>query len=346
MNNMNTQENLNYKTLPEMENKLSKIISLGQNKTSDLKTLKESNINKFKEVFEFQLNYINKIKQDELNEELENVINLLDEFFQRDFNERKKDLNEIENLKKEEIQIQEELAVFLGVNKKFIKNVKNTFKSKIKISLTQNKDKLKSQLESKDYNNILEEINNQIKTNLKGLNENILTFIQNNEKETNELISVRKKIINQFSLKDYKIINPFNIDICKKIGNGNDLEEQLSTELKSSCNSFNILWKKGIIEFFNSLFSDLSYLENIVDVLIDTSLKKISFILDLIEEESRIIINSNYKKISFLIKMACLEFTDEQKKIWEELCDLYKDTRTNLINIKSNIIEILNQKKK
>ena len=44
--------------------------------------------------------------------------------------------------------------------------------------------------------------------------------------------------------------------------------------------------------------------------------------------------------------MACLEFTDEQKKIWEELCDLYKDTRTNLINIKSNIIEILNQKKK
>ncbi len=232
------------------------------------------------------------------------------------------------------------------MNKKIIKNVKNTFKSKLKISLTQNKDKLKSQLESKDYNNILEEINNQIKTNLKGLNENILTFIQNNEKETNELISVRKKIINQFSLKDYKIINPFNIDICKKIGNGNDLEEQLSTELKSSCNSFNILWKKGIIEFFNSLFSDLSYLENIVDVLIDTSLKKINFILDLIEEESRIIINSNYKKISFLIRMACLEFTDEQKKIWEELCDLYKDTRTNLINIKSNIIEILNQKKK
>ena len=346
MNNMNIHENLNYKKLPEMENKLSKIISLGQNKISDLKTLKESNINKFKEVFEFQLNYINKIKQDELNEELENVINLLDEFFQRDFNERKKDLNEIENLKKEEIQIQEELAVFLGVNKKFIKNVKNTFKSKIKISLTQNKDKLKSQLESKDYNNILEEINNQIKTNLKGLNENILTFIQNNEKETNELISVRKKIINQFSLKDYKIINPFNIDICKKIGNGNDLEEQLSTELKSSCNSFNILWKKGIKEYFNSLFSDLSYLENIVDILIDTSLKKINFILDLIEEESRIIINSNYKKISFLIKMACLEFTDEQKKIWEELCDFYKDTRTKLINTKSNIIEILNQNKK
>ena len=347
INDMNVNENFNYEKLPEIEDKLSKIISLGQSKTSELKTLKESNINKFKEVLEFQVNYINKIKQDELDEELENVIHLLDDFFERDFDERKKDLNEIKNLKNEGIEIKTELTNFLENNKIFIEKVKTEFKSKIKSSLIENKKKLKAELESKNYNNILEEINNQIKANLKGLNENIIKFIKSNEEKSNKLLIIRKEIINQFSLKDYKGKKSFNTDFLKKIGNEKqDLEEQLSGELKSSCNSFNILWKKGIKEFFNSIFSDLSYLENIVDILIDTSLKKINFILDLIEEESRNIINSYYKGILFLIRMACLEFTDEQKKIWKELCSLYKETRSNLINTKSYIIEILNQNKK
>ena len=66
-----------------------------------------------------------------------------------------------------------------------------------------------------------------------------------------------------------------------------NFEQQIFDELKNSCEgSSNILFKKGIKEFFNSLFSDLSYLENIIDILIDTSLKKINSIFDFIKDES------------------------------------------------------------
>ena len=349
---MNTSENLNYKeqTLSEMEDKLSKIISLGQNKLPELKTLKESNINKFKDAFKHQINYINKKKQDTLGEELESVINLLDDFFQRDFNERKKDLKEIENLQKENNQIKEEEKGFREANKLFIEKIKTEFKSKIKLYLINKKSELKKKLESKNYNDILEEINNQIKANLKGLNENVSKFIKANEIQAELILSLKQRIISKYSLKDYfksyknKNKMLFNIDICKKIGSGeNDLEEEISGELKNSCNSLNILFKKGIKEFFNSLFSDLTYLENIIDILIDTSLKKINCILDLIQEESTNLINGYYKGIRFLIRMACSDFTDEQKKIWKELSKIYKEIRNNLIDTKSEILKILNK---
>ena len=354
INDINTRENLNYKeqTLSEMEDKLSKIISLGQNKLPELKTLRESNINKFKDAFENQINYINKKKQDTLSEELESVINLLDDFFQRDFNERKKDLNEIENLKKENNQIKEEIKAFRETNKLFIEKIKTEFKSKIKLYLIDKKSELKKKLESKNYNDVLEEINNQIKANLEGLNKKVSNFIKSNEIQTEQILSLKQRIISKYSIKDYfksykkKNKMLFNIDICKKIGSGeNNLEEEIYGELKNSCNSLNILFKKGIKEFFNSLFSDLTYLENIIDILIDTSLKKINCILDLIHDESTSLINGYYKGIQFLIRMACSDFTDEQKKIWKELSNLYKQFRNNLIDTKSEILKILNQKK-
>ena len=333
--------------LPEIEKKLSKIISLGQNKTPEMKTLKESNINAFKEILEIQIKYINKIKQDELGEDLENVIQLLDDFFQRDFNKRKEDLIEIENLREKQILIEKELDSFYVKSMQIIEKAKKEFKSKIKKSLIDNKKELKNKLESKDYETILKEINIQIKNNLKGLNDNIIEFIKYNAEMTNKILTIRKKIIEQFLLKERKDDKSFYIDISKKLGNGEkDLEAQLSGELKSSCNCLNILWKKGIKDFFNSLFSDLNYLENIIDILIDTSLKKINFILDLIGKESNNLVKSYYKGIILFMNMASVDLTDEQKKIWNDLCSLYKKRRIDIINSKTNIIEILNKNNK
>ena len=344
---MNINENFNYQKLPEIEDKLSKIISLGQNKVPELKTLKESNINKFKENFILQVKYINKIKQEKLSKELENVIHLLDDFFQRDFNKRKKDLNVIKNLKREKIQIKNELDIFIEKHKEFIGIIKKKFKSEIKESLLANKKELKNKLFSEKYVKILEEINNQIKINLKGLNNSIEEYIKNNAEKAESILLIRKTLLEQLSLNDREKDKSFYIDICERLGSGKrDLESQLSKELEKSCNSFDILKKKGIKQFFNSLLSDLNYLENVIDILIDTSLKKINYILDLLEEKSNKLLHSYYRGITYLIDIACADFTDEQKKIWKELCAFYKKNRDNLINTKSNIIEILNSKKK
>ena len=342
---INNEENLNYGKLPEMKDKLLKIISFGQDHISELKSLQESNINKFNESLKNQINYINSVKQEDLGEEMENVINLLDNFFKRDFQERKKDLNEIKNLKKLQIEIQKKNKNFLDSCQKLIIIIKKEFKTKIKQSLILKKNDLEIQLINKNYNIILEEIRNQIRINLIGLNERIGEYIIKVEQETNSLSQYRKELITKFNF-NYKEKKSFNSYIIKKIGTEKkDLEEQVFNELKSSCNSLNILFKKGIKDFFNSLFSDLTYLENIIDILIDTSLKKINFVLELIENESIELINKYYYEIMLFIKMACMEFTDEQKRIWKGLCNLYENTRKQLINSKNEILKILKEKK-
>ena len=134
--------------------------------------------------------------------------------------------------------------------------------------------------------------------------------------------------------------------MAKKLGNSKkDFEKQLLDELKNSCeSSLSILFKKGIKDFFDSLFSDLTYLENILDILIDTSLKKINFIFELIKEESIHYLQKNFNFIQLLAKAASLEFNGEQKKKWESLCKSYEKTRKKLTNIKNEILNIVDNK--
>ena len=222
-------------------------------------------------------------------EKINDVIDLLDMFFRKDFNERKKDLKEItiiNNLLKEN---EEEINKSINLNEKMIKDLKITYKKNIKASLVKNKFELLEKLESKDYNSILEEINKELSSNLKGINISISNFINYNEEQYEKLNKFVNKIIEEFSLKNkkkYNIIRKyqrFRLYMSKLLGNENkNFEEELFEELKNSCeNSKSILYKKGIISWFNSLFSDFNYLDNILDILIDTSSKSINSIFDL-----------------------------------------------------------------
>ena len=327
-----------------MEEKLLKIISFGQSKLSELKTLKESNIEQFKEILYLQINYINDIKQKDLANETEYVLNLLDMFFERDFNERKKDLNEIKNLYNEIEKISQEIENSVKENDILIEEIKTHYHNKIKESLISNKEELKKQLESKKYDYILEEINKGISKNLNGLNKPIIEYLLFNEKQEEKLLRIERKIILNFSLKrKVKPIN-FSLYMARTLGNEDlNFEKQIFDELKNSCEgSSTILFKKGIKEFFNSLFSNLSYLENIIDILIDTSLKKINSIFDLIKEGSIYCLRRKLDGIRLLARAATLEFNDEQRKKWKELCVSYKSTRQKLIHIKNYILNISN----
>ena len=117
--------------------------------------------------------------------------------------------------------------------------------------------------------------------------------------------------------------------MAEKLGNNQkDFEKQLWEELKYSCeNSTKILYKKGIKEWFNSLFSDINYLENIIDILIDTSLIKINSIFDIIKEESIDYLRSIFSKIKLLLKAVTFEFNEEQQEKWHIFCNLYEFER-------------------
>ena len=352
---INKNENLNLgdKELSEIKEKLLKIITFGQNKLSELETLKESNIENFKVILQSQINYINKIKLKNL-EKINDVIDLLDMFFRKDFNERKKDLKEITRINNFLKGNEREINESIKLNEEMTQNLKSLFKKNIKLSLFKHKEELIEKLKSKNYSIILEEINKELSSNLKGINTSIDAFLNFNKKQNEKLIQFQKEIIMELSLKGkkkYRIIpkyDSFSLYMSKLLGNENkNFEEELIEELKNSCeNSRSILFKKGIINWFNSLFSDYNYLDNIIDILIDTSSKSINSVFDLIKNESNNYFTKYLKKINLLVKSATLEFNVEQEKKWKKLCDSYEQKRNKIKQIKNKLFNILGKNEK
>jgi len=351
LNQINKNENLDLsnKEISEIKEKLLKVITFGQNKLSELETLKESNIENLKEILQAQINYINKIKLKNL-EKINDVIDLLDMFFRKDFNERKKDLKEIANINNLLKENEKEINESIKLNEEMIKELKKLFRNNVKFSLHKNKGLLIEKLKSKSYDIILEEINRELSSNLKGINNSIDKFIYSNEQQNEKLNKFEKKIIALNSKKNYKITNKyhnFRLYMSKLLGNENkNFEEELIEELKNSCeNSRSILYKKGIINWFNSLFSDFNYLDNIIDILIDTSSKSINSTFNLIKDEANNYFTKYLKNINLLVKSATLEFNDEQKNKWKKLCNSYEQRRKKFNQIKKKLFNILNKKK-
>jgi len=342
------EENLDDKTkFQEIQDKILKLIFYGQNKTLDLKTLKESNIDQFKEILESQINYINEIKQKELIEKIENTVTTLDLFFRKDFNERKKDIEEINNLPEELNKIENKISSLIESIHIDINNIIYQYRDKISNSLKIKKNYIIEKLEDEKYQNIIEEINNEMKSNLNGLNLQISKYLEKYENECSNLQLYAKKIINRLSLTFSPIINnSFKKYIIKQLGNENeDLEKQIFEELKNSCeSSSNILFKVGFKEWLTSLFSYKSKCENIIQMLIDTSLKKMDSTFKLIKEKSQDYLTNFLNFMEFIISTASIRFTEEQRKKWVELCNIYEPKKKEIIEIKDEIVKSLNEK--
>ena len=267
-------------------------------------------------------------------------------FFRKDFNERKKDLKEITNINNLLKENEKEINESKKLNEEIIKELKKLFRNNVKFSLHKNKGLLIEKLKSKSYDIILEEINRELSSNLKGINNSIEKFIYSNEQQNEKLNKFEKKIIEELSLnnkKNYKITNKyhnFRLYMSNLLGNENkNFEEELIEELKNSCeNSRSILYKKGIINWFNSLFSDFNYLDNIIDILIDTSSKSINSTFNLIKDEANNYFTKYLKNINLLVKSATLEFNDEQKKNGKNYVIHMNKEERNLIRLKKNYL--------
>jgi hypothetical protein len=214
-------ENPDYENLrnEKYKDKLMKIISFCQQNINELKTLKESNIMEFKRSFISQINYVNHSIQDELRENMENVISILDMFFGRDFTERKKDLKEIDTFVEKTKNVKYSIINLLNDSKNKINSMEKNYKENVMKSLNEKKSNLEKLLTTKNYGEILEEINKEMINNLGDLNGQIQEFLNHNDTECSKLFEEVKEIIEKFDegKRDIKMVKTgFKNSISKK----------------------------------------------------------------------------------------------------------------------------------
>ena len=328
-------ESIDPAKLEKKKEKILKIISYAQEHFETLKILKDSNIDKFKEALSKQINFINDNKQTELKKTIGNLILKFDMFFNRDFSERKKDLNEMNVFKNETSEIIEEIQNLLNKSNDEIDKILKDYLGKIDQSLIKNNDELIKELESYNYKQVLEKINEEIKLSLEDIGPKIHEYIDKLDSESLQIIERAKESLKKFYNKYDLETKNLKSSISKKLGDiKQDLGNEIVKELKDSCEgSTHILFKKGIIEYFYSLISTKAYLNNILIMLKETSLIKLEHIFNLLKKEIEKYLKKNIKEINYRVKLATVEFTGEQKEKWKHLCNLYEQNKNIIMKI-------------
>ena len=196
-------------------------------------------------------------------------------------------------------------------------------------------------MKNKNYNIILEEINNEMASNLENFNKKIKEYLDKNEEESYKCFQIAKRYLEDFAKEKsnyLKLENKLKQHISKSIGDGDlekDLEKEIFEEITSSCESSkNILYKKGFKDWFYSLFSSKYYLEKIIDMMIETFLEKINKIFEMLLENTNVYIKDLERNIDHCATFVTLEFTKEQLIIWNELKRNYEETREIIIKKK------------
>ena len=338
VNHMDDDVLLTYKS-SQTKPKILKLLSYAQENFSNLNILKESNIEEFKKSIIFQLHYINDIKQVKLKENMENVLAKLDLFFNKDFEERKKDLGDISKLNENVYYIENSVSSLLKYMKDTISKSTNDYKKKLTEPLKCNKQIKLEQLESKNYKEILNEINNEMSENLKGLEKTISEILKYVEAESTTIFQNGKKRLDECLGKnkmDFNIKIGLISDVSKRLRVKKSLEKELFEQIKNSCENTKSIWtKKSFFDWLSSLFFDKNYLDNVIDILIETTMQKINWVFNILERECNRYLVHNKNEIISRVRMLTLKFTDEQKKKWEKLCQSYEKNKKIILKIKN-----------
>ena len=318
-----------------------KIISYARDKIKNLKFYKESNLRDLENLFTLQINVIFFNMKEEFKEMNKDIISTLDLFFRRDITDRKKDLKTVQNLRGQIKEIIKKLKCEKKNGKKKIYNIIENYKKYVYESLKKKENNFLIQLKSKKYKEILKEVNEEIKNKLQMLSAKISDLIDTIDISALKLYSESITIITQIS--ESKIDFPkeirFGDFFSKLFGNKKkNLEEEILLELKISSKGIsNIFEKKGIFEWFSSIFSHYKYLVNIYDIIVNTFIKKIEYIIKAMNEQYENYINHLIDIIMVRSNSITIEFTEEQKKKWESVFDVYRDIRSIIISINEKL---------
>ena len=318
---------------------IAQLISFGKENINNLETLKKSNIEEFKKIFLAQTININNGIQKRIKKEIEEIISTLDLFFIENKEGDSKGINKFNNKINENIN---NLNLLLKNSKDEIKNLKTELEKKIKESLEKKSIILNDLLKFKNCEEILKEINGEIKNNISELKDKFSNFIKNIDMKSKELIDNAKDIFKKFYIKNTELkFKNFENFFLENIGDKNkNLIDEMYEEMINSTESLGkIFLRKGFVDWLYSLFSNYDYLWNIVDLLTQTYLGKINKIINLLYNQFDIYINSIIRYLKRIITISIRNFNKEQLLIFQDLKTFYETEKNEIIKIKLNLCD-------
>ena len=332
--------NFNMKEILDNSNQISQQIALGQENITNFASFKVSNFEELKSKINSQIQILNKNMQDNIEQKINNVIERLEAFFSNDF-KKVKDFRAVEIFTKQVEQIKEKLVMIYKDSQEKYFNIIDEYKKKIKNSLIIKKNNIQRYLEEKKYKEIIKEIDLEIKSNLEHLNNKIEEFLDNVYSGTDE---INKQIIESFNnfagnityknylnFKDY-----FSIRVGSKGGN---LTKEIIEEIKIGALTLEkIHEEKGFKEWIKSLFSKVNYFQNSIDIILNSFIEKMDYILILLIEDLTRFVEKTYHDIDSSYLVSTNIYTNEQIEEINKLKVEYDQNKYKITDIKNKLV--------
>ena len=335
----NLNLNINDKDMSEILN----IINFGKENIFKLNFLEKSNFEELKNKTQTQIKTLNSNMQIELEEKLDYLMKKLEFFFQKDFS-KEIDTKSTELFTKEVNIINDRIQKIYSDNQSKYCNIIFEYEKKIKNSLYQKKENIKKYLENKNYKEIINEIDLEIKDNLEEFNKQNQEFLDNINTEINKLnddiITTINKysgivtFINRQSFKDY-----FSV---KFAGKDVDLANEIYKEIKMSTFGLEKIYEeKGFVDWIRSAFSSVNYFQISLDIIINSFVKKNNYILELLIGELTKYIEKTSNDIYEVYKITTKiykEENEEQINIFNQLKNDYTILKYKIDDVKKKLI--------
>ena len=322
------------------KNNLIKLSSFCKENIEQINILEESNVQSFKEILKSQIKYVNEKKQKELRESIDNILSIFDLFFGNDFEKNKKEFKEVEDFRNKMKNLKQKIHSLIKENIENNKKIIETLKGQILVSLYDRKKKLGESLIEKNREIILNEINTEIGLKTQNLTNDVLKLIADNNAKCNEIFKEIVKVINNFQHTKIESFNKYNYKehLANVFGNGEkDFEKQIMIEIKEKCENLTDIYnKKGFMEWLASFFSNIKFMQNVIDMVVDTYSLKIENFLKMIVNESNEYLKKVIEKIDNHISLSTMEFNDTQKKKWKSICKKYEETKAKILELEKN----------
>ena len=203
------------------------------------------------------------------------------------------------------------------------------------------KENINKDLENKKYKDIIKEIDKEIKDKLEDINNKIQQFLNNMNSEIDELNILIIKTINSYS----GIFNFLNRESFKDFfsmkfaGKEVDLAKEIFKEIRiSTVNLDKIFEEKGFIEWIKSAFSKVNYFQTSLDIIINSFVKKIDYILELLIGELTKYIKKTYDDVNGIYQITTLVFTEDQIEFLNQLKVSYKEKKYRIDEAKKKLL--------
>ena len=173
------------------------------------------------------------------------------------------------------------------------------------------------------------------------LNKKIFGIINENDSILSKMIEEVGEIIKEFSegKTSFENLDSFTNYFSQKVGDktGN-LEGEILQELTNSIQHLSIIYeKRGFKDWLYSAFSNEHHLKNIIDLLVNSFLNKMEYILVLVAEQIIKYSEDLFHSIEKLHSLATTTFTEDQLKYWNEVKVYYESDKKQITLLKNSL---------